>query len=106
MPRYLVELYVSRLAAGGLDRAAARARTAAAEVSRLGTPVRYLRSIFVPGDETWFLLYDGPSATAVEDAVALAALPCERVVEAVTRRLHGTARRTVEGSVVKIKVRF
>lgn len=30
----------------------------------------------------------------------------ERVVEAVTRRLHGTARRAVEGSVVKIKVRF
>ncbi len=30
----------------------------------------------------------------------------ERVIEAVTRRLHGTARRTVEGSVVKIRVRF
>ena len=30
----------------------------------------------------------------------------ERVVEAVTRRLHGTARRTVDGSVVKIRVRF
>ncbi len=30
----------------------------------------------------------------------------ERVVEAVTRRLHGTARRTVEGNVIKIKVRF
>ena len=30
----------------------------------------------------------------------------ERVVEAVTRRLRGTARRTVEGSVVKIAVRY
>jgi hypothetical protein len=30
----------------------------------------------------------------------------ERVVAAVTRRLHGTARRRVEGSVVKITVRF
>jgi len=30
----------------------------------------------------------------------------ERVVEAVTRRLHGTARRTVERNLVKIKVRF
>ena len=30
----------------------------------------------------------------------------ERVVEAVTRRLHGTARRTVDGSLVKIRVRF
>jgi Protein of unknown function (DUF1257) len=30
----------------------------------------------------------------------------ERVVEEVRRRLHGTARRTVEGSVVKITVRY
>lgn len=30
----------------------------------------------------------------------------ERVVEAITRRLHGTARRSVEGNLVKIKVRF
>jgi hypothetical protein len=30
----------------------------------------------------------------------------ERVVEEVTRRLHGTAHRTVEGSVVKIRVRY
>jgi hypothetical protein len=30
----------------------------------------------------------------------------ERVVEEVKRRLHGTARRTVEGSLVKIRVRF
>jgi len=30
----------------------------------------------------------------------------ERVVEEVKRRLHGTTRRTTEGSLVKIKVRF
>jgi hypothetical protein len=30
----------------------------------------------------------------------------ERVVEEVRQRLRGTARRTVEGSVIKIKVRF
>lgn len=30
----------------------------------------------------------------------------ERVVEEVKRRLHGTARRTVEGSLVKIRVRY
>lgn len=30
----------------------------------------------------------------------------ERVVAEVTRRLHGTARRSVEGSVVKITVRY
>jgi hypothetical protein len=30
----------------------------------------------------------------------------ERVIEEVRRRLHGTARRSVEGSIVKITVRF
>ena len=30
----------------------------------------------------------------------------ERVIEEVRRRLHGTARRTVEGSVVKVTVRY
>ena len=30
----------------------------------------------------------------------------ERVVEEVRKRLHGTARRTIEGSLIKIKVRY
>jgi hypothetical protein len=30
----------------------------------------------------------------------------ERVVEEVRRRLHGTARRTTDGSLIKITVRF
>jgi hypothetical protein len=30
----------------------------------------------------------------------------EHVVEAVRQRVHGTARRTVEGTVIKIRVRF
>ena len=49
-----------------------------------GIDVRYLRSIFVPEDETLFLLYEGASAAAVEDAVTRAALQCDRVLEAVT----------------------
>ena len=85
MAHFLVELYLSRIGAGGLEAAAARARAAGDEMTCEGEPVRYVRSIFVPEDETWFLLYDGPSAQAVEEAVARAALPCERVLEAVTQ---------------------
>ena len=85
MARYLVELYLSRMGAGGLEAAVARARAAADAATYEGEPVRCLRSIFVPAEETWFLLYDGPSANAVENAVARAALPCERVLEAVTQ---------------------
>jgi len=83
--RYLVELYLSRMGAGGLEAAVARARAAAGAAMYEGERVRCLRSIFVPEEETWFLLYDGPSAQAVESAVARAALPCERVFEAVTQ---------------------
>ena len=38
--------------------------------------------------------------------VALRTAYSERVIEEVRRRLHGTARRTLEGSVVKVTVRF
>jgi hypothetical protein len=83
--RYLAELYLSRRAAGGGSRAvAARARAAAEELMDEGIDVRYLRSFFVPEDETLFLLYEGASAAAVEDAVTRAALQCDRVLEAVT----------------------
>jgi hypothetical protein len=83
MPRYLAELYLATVGPGDLEEAAARARTAAEEMSRGGTPVSYLRSIFVPGDETWFLLYEAPSAADVVEAGARAGIPVERVVDAV-----------------------
>jgi hypothetical protein len=63
---------------------AARARAAADELSAAGTSVSYVRSTFVPADETWFLLYDAPSAEVVESALALAELPRARVHEALT----------------------
>src|SRR5262249_22289456 len=83
---YLVELYLSRVGAGGLEAAAARACAAAAELTGSGVRVRCLSSIFVPADETWFLLYDAASANAVRSAPAGGARPSERVREAVTQR--------------------
>jgi hypothetical protein len=80
---YLVELYVARDDAAALERGAAQARRAAEELTREGTSVRFLRSIFVPEDETCFYLYEAASAAAVRDAVGRAALSFERVVEAV-----------------------
>ena len=47
--------------------------------------MRYLRSIFVPEDETCFFLYEAASADAVCQAVRGAALAFERVVEAVAQ---------------------
>jgi hypothetical protein len=65
--------------------------------------VRHLRSILVPEDETCFLLFDAPSSAAVRDALRRAAVPFERVVEAVAERCangvrHASSASEQEGS--------
>lgn len=49
-----------------------------------GIPVRFVRSIFVPEDESCFYLFEAPSAEAVRQAVHRARLRFDRIVEAVT----------------------
>jgi len=84
MTEYLVETYASQeIAKAGVLRVEDVAR-AADEVSQPGTEVRFLRAIFVPGDETCFYLYESSSAGAVREAAARARLPLERITEAVS----------------------
>jgi hypothetical protein len=80
---YLVEVFQPKLTAAERAAASAQARRAAEQQSQAGTPVRYLRSIFVPEDEVLFHLFEGGSADAVRQAMARAELPYERVVEAI-----------------------
>jgi len=80
---YLVELYIARTDAAGAKRAAGRMADAAAEQTRHGVPTRLVRSIFVPVDETCFMHVEAGSPDAVRDAVRLAAVPCERIAEAI-----------------------
>lgn len=82
MAEFLVELYVSRADASAVERGAEAGRLAAEELTREGTPVRYLRSIFVPEDETCFFLYEAGSADAVREVAERAHLQFERVAEA------------------------
>ncbi|MDQ3669189.1 MAG: DUF4242 domain-containing protein [Actinomycetota bacterium] len=82
MPEFLVELYVPRTDAAAVEQGAARARLAAAELTREGTPVRYVRSIFVPEDETCFLLCEAGSVDDVRETARRAALSFERIAEA------------------------
>ena len=79
MNEFLLEVYVSRADAAAAARGTRRTRLAAEQLTREGTPVRVVRSIFVPEDETCFLLCDAASADAVLEAARRAALPCERV---------------------------
>ena len=82
MAEFLVELYVSRTDPDAVGRDAERARAASAELTREGTPVRFLRSIFVPEDETCFFLFEADSADAVREAQRRAAIPAGRIGEA------------------------
>ncbi len=66
-----------------MEAAAIRARTTAEQMTCGGKPIRYLRSIFVPEDETWFHLYEADSPEAVAEASARTGVPFERIVEAV-----------------------
>jgi hypothetical protein len=76
MVEFALELYVSRTDATAVRRNVELARTAAE-----GTSVRYLRSIFMPEDETCFLFFEASSAAAVGEIADLAGLSA-RVVEA------------------------
>lgn len=78
---FLVEVYVSRADAAAVERSAERARLAAEALIQEGIPVRYLRSIFVPEDETCFFLYEAASVEGVHVAARRAALSFERVAE-------------------------
>jgi hypothetical protein len=85
MPSYLVESY----AAGSVvDDQRERARRAA----EVGTGVRYVRTTFLPGDETVLHVFEASSAEALREAASAAALPYERIVEAV----EGSARLEAE----------
>jgi hypothetical protein len=73
---FIVEVYVPRT--GAL--ATAGVRRAAEEHS---PPVRYLRAILVPEDETCYLLFDAASADDVRAVVTRAAVPFERICTAI-----------------------
>jgi Protein of unknown function (DUF4242) len=81
---YLLETYVSRTGAEGVSACAERARRAAKRLTGQGTPVRFVRTVFVPEDETCFYLYEAASEEVVREAARSADLRIERIVEAIT----------------------
>ena len=84
MPSYVVETYLAR---GLSDERVARewrARSAAEELTRGATRVRFDHSIHVPEDEICFYVFDAPSARHVGDAAERAGLEPIRIVEAIS----------------------
>lgn len=85
MTAYLVEFYGSRTNTAQVEVSIERARLTAEQLTEHGTPVRPLLSIFVPQDETWFLLYEAGSAGAVRETARLANLLVDRLTVVTAR---------------------
>ena len=84
MPSYLVETYLARGGAGERTTREGRARSAAEELMREGTRVRFDHSIHVPEDEICFFVFDATSGRNAALAAERAELDPIRVVEAVS----------------------
>jgi hypothetical protein len=80
---YVVECFWPDVHPWQVEQGAARVRETAGQLSSEGTRVLFAGSIFVPGDEVVFYLFDGVSAEAVGEACTRAAIPFERVVESI-----------------------
>jgi hypothetical protein len=83
MPSYLVELYLPRSLEREASAAGSRARAAAEELGREGIAVRYVRTTFLPDDETCFHVMEADSAADVEEVCRRAGLARVRVVSAI-----------------------
>ena len=82
MAKYMVERHLPGIKPDELAAAAARAKATTAAMTTEGTPVRYLRSTFVPGEDKCYCLFEGPTEEAVREANGRAKIPFERVTEA------------------------
>jgi hypothetical protein len=58
------------------------ARAAAEQLAREGTPVRYVRTTFVPNDETCFHVFESADKEAVREVCRRAGIGSARIVPA------------------------
>lgn len=83
MPSFLVEIYLPRSRAREAQVSGRRARAAAEALSREGASVRYIRTTFLPDDETCFHLFEATAEEAVEEVSRRAALGRARIAPAI-----------------------
>ncbi len=84
MPQYVVERHLPNFTGEMVAAAAKRAKQTTAAMTREGTPVRYMRSIFIPGEDKCYCLFEGDSADTVRQANERADLPVESISEALS----------------------
>ena len=76
MAMFIVESYAASDAVPEQQDRAARAAQA-------GSGIRYIRTTIVPGDQSVLHLFEATSTDALREAVRIAALDCDRIVEVV-----------------------
>jgi uncharacterized protein DUF4242 len=82
MAVYMVERDLPGINADGLAGAQRAAIDSAQRSTTNGTPVRYIRSTFVPGESRCMCLFEASTPDAVRDVNESAGLPFTRIVEA------------------------
>jgi hypothetical protein len=80
---FLVEHYRPGRDVAELSSSIARVREIAAEMDRLGEPIRYLSATIVPDDESFFCLIEAASVEVVSDMYGRADVPFERISAAI-----------------------
>jgi hypothetical protein len=83
MRDFVGEQYLSAGDPQAAERSARAARNATEQLTVEGTRVRYVRSIFVPEDETCMHMYRADSVEAVHAAATRASLRLDRIAEAI-----------------------
>jgi Nickel responsive protein SCO4226-like len=84
MREFIAEQYLSGSDTGAAHSGAEAARLAAEQLCREGAPVQFVRSIFIPEDETCLYIYEADSVETVRAAIARAGLRFEHVAEALS----------------------
>ncbi len=82
MPVYMADRDLPGSTPRQLAAAQHRAIEASARLTARGTAVRYLRSVYVPGDARLMCLFEAPDAASVMEVNEEAQIPFLRVVEA------------------------
>jgi 2-hydroxychromene-2-carboxylate isomerase len=104
VPDYCLELYLARDSRAGLEEAAGRARAAAESFAARGGSVRYLRSTYLPEDETCLHFFAAASDEDVAEAARQAGLTGNRITRSIdadqpSRRVHEIRRAPTERGV-------
>ena len=82
MQVFMVERSLPGIALDALAAAQQRAISTAERYASQGTPVRYIRTTFVPKDGCCMCLYEAETAKIVQEVNEAAQIPFERIVPA------------------------